>query len=207
MPAGTRIVGGGKKKKGKILCKEEEKDEYEMVEVEVENEENLKEEKKEELKEEEKKILEKEYLCKKVAIDWHGVLADSDNRVSEDSLCAVEKLLAKGIKVTILSYGGHDRNKQTLACLKELRIFEEIEYQFCGKKTGQSGKAAWMKHLGLGAIFDDDAKINKECLDRGLAIFPIIGKSGDHKDLGERAGGTIIPSHNLRDAIDLFLQM
>ena len=63
----------------------------------------------------------KKILCKKVAIAWHGVLADSDNGVS-DSLCAVEKLLAKGIHVTILSYRGHDRNKATLAALKELKL-------------------------------------------------------------------------------------
>ena len=36
----------------------------------------------------------KKILCKKVAIAWHGVLADSDNGVSEDSLCAVEKLMS-----------------------------------------------------------------------------------------------------------------
>lgn len=63
----------------------------------------------------------------------------------------------------IMSYGGHDRNKATLACLRNLRIFEELQYQFCSKKVGQYGKAAWCKHLGIGAIFDDDVKINEEC--------------------------------------------
>ena len=62
----------------------------------------------------------------------------------------------------IMSYGGHDRNKATLACLRNLRIFEELQYQFCSKKVGQYGKAAWCKHLGIGAIFDDDVKINED---------------------------------------------
>ena len=191
-------------------------DDNEKEEIQVEEEKKeetpAKKEEEKEAKNEEKKEEKKEkkkYLCKKVAIDWHGVLADSDNRVSEDSLCAVEKLLAKGIRVTILSYGGHDRNKQTLECLGVLRIFEELQYQFCSKKVGPYGKAAWCRHLGIAAVFDDDdddAKINQECWDNDLHIFPVIGRTGDHSDLAASSGGKVIPSHNLADAIDQFLQ-
>ena len=122
VPPGTEIVGAKKKEKKKKekkdLCKKEIEEEFE--EVEVEEEEPLqKEEKHENDKQEEVQQEQPIILCKKVAIDWHGVLADSDNRVSEDSLCAVEKLLEKGIEVTILSYGGHERNKATLNHLKE----------------------------------------------------------------------------------------
>ena len=134
------------------------------------------------------------------------MLADSDNRVSEDSLCAVEKFLAKGIRVAILSYGGHERNKETLQFLSELRIFDETQYQFCSKKVGPYGKAAWCKHLGLGAVFDDDCRINQECWDNDLHVFPVIGRTGDHSDLARDSGGKVIPSHNLGDAIDQFLQ-
>ena len=141
-----------------------------------------------------------------MAIDWHGALADSDNSLSEDSLCAVEKRLAQGIRVTILSYGGHERNKETLQCMKELRIYDEIQNQFCSKKVGPYGKAAWCKHLGLGAVFDDDCKINQECWDNDLHVFPVIGRTGDHSDLARESGGKVIPSHNLGDAIDQFLQ-
>ena len=187
-------------------------DEKEEIQVEEEKKEetNAKNEEKKEEKEEkneEKKEEKKKYLCKKVAIDWHGVMADSDNRVSEDSLCAVEKLLAKGIRVTILSYGGHDRNKRTLECLRELRIFEELQYQFCSKKVGPYGKAAWCRHLGIAAVFDDgDARINQECWDNDMHIFPVIGRTGDHRDLAASSGGKVIPSHNLADAIDQFLK-
>ena len=193
-----------KRRKKESLCKKEIVEEDEKEEIKVEEE--KKEEKHEKKEEKEEKKEEKKYLCKKVAIDWHGVLADSDNRVSEDSLRAVEKLLAKGIRVTILSYGGHDRNMQTLACLRELRIFEELHYQYCSKKVGPYGKAAWCKHLGIGAVFDDDAKFNQECWDNDLHIFPVIGRTGDHSDLAAGSGGKIIPSHNLGDAIDQFLQ-
>ncbi len=119
VPPGTEIVGGEEKKKERLYKKEEEEEEM------------------------------KEYLCKKVAIDWHGTMADNDNMVSEDSLRALEKLLAKGIKATILSYGGHGRNAETLRCLTELRIFSEIEYQFCSEKVGVYGKAAWCRHLDI----------------------------------------------------------
>lgn len=71
----------------------------------------------------------------------------------------------------IMSYGGHDRNKATLACLRNLMIFEELQYQFCSKKVGQYGKAAWCKHLGIGAIFDDDVKINEECFAKKSLFF------------------------------------
>ena len=207
VPAGTKIVGGEKKKKEKkekkgSLCKKEiEPGEEVTEEVQVEEEEAAltKAEEKEELKEE------KIFLCKKVAIDWHGVLSDSDNRVSEDSLCAVEKLLAKGHDVTIVSYGGHDRNKATLLALKELRIFPEISYQFVSRKTGQFGKCAWLKHLGIGCIIDDDVKINLECFEKSIQVYPILGHSGEHSALIEKSGGKVKQSANLRDAIDLFL--
>ena len=84
--------------------------------------------------------------------------------------------------------------------------FFMIQYQFCGKKVGLHGKAAWCKHLGLGAVFDDDCKINHECWRNKLHVFPIIGRTGDHSDLFRESGGKVIPSHNLGDAIDLFLQ-
>ena len=210
VPAGTKIVGGEKKKKEKkekkekkgSLCKKEIEPEEEVAEedqVEEEEAALTKAEEKEELKEE------KIFLCKKVAIDWHGVLSDSDNRVSEDSLCAVEKLLAKGHDVTIVSYGGHDRNKATLLALKELRIFPEISYQFVSRKTGQFGKCAWLKHLGIGCIIDDDVKINLECFEKSIQVYPILGHSGEHSALIEKSGGKVKQSANLRDAIDLFL--
>ena len=210
VPAGTRIVGGEKKKKEKkekkekkgSLCKKENvEDDSEKEEVQVD------EEKKEEshVPTEEEKEEKNKYLCKKVAIDWHGVLDDSDNRVSEDSLCAVEKLLAKGHDVTIVSYGGHDRNKATLLALRELRVFPEISYQFVTRKTGQSGKCAWLKHLGIGCIIDDDVKINLECFEKSIQVYPILGHSGEHSALIEKSGGKVKQSANLRDAIDLFL--
>ena len=210
VPAGTRIVGGEKKKKEKkekkekkgSLCKKENvDDDSEKEEIQVD------EEKKEEshVPKEEEKEEKNKYLCKKVAIDWHGVLADSDNRVSEDSLCAVEKLLAKGHDVTIVSYGGHDRNKATLLALRELRVFPEISYQFVTRKTGQSGKCAWLKHLGIGCIIDDDVKINLECFEKSIQVYPILGHSGEHSALIEKSGGKVKQSANLRDAIDLFL--
>ena len=97
-------------------------------------------------------------------------------------------------RVTILSYGGHERNMETLACLRDLRILEELQYQFCSKKLGPYGKTAWCKHLGLGAVFDDDANFEK-----GLHIFPIIGRTGDHSDLAAKSDGKVIPSHSLGD--------
>ena len=181
-----------------------EKEEIQVDEEKKEESPAKKEEEKEE-KKEEKNEEKKKYLCKKVAIDWHGVLADSDNRVSEDSLCAVEKLLAKGHDVTIVSYGGHDRNKATLLALRELRVFPEISYQFVTRKTGQSGKCAWLKHLGIGCIIDDDVKINLECFEKSIQVYPILGHSGEHSALIEKSGGKVKQSANLRGAIDLFL--
>ena len=46
----------------------------------------------------------------------------------------------------ILSYGGYERNIETLSCLRELRIFSEVEYQFCTKKIWQHNKVAWCRH-------------------------------------------------------------
>ena len=183
------IVGGEdakqkkNKKKKENLCKKEIEPEEEVAEeVQVEEEEAAlkKAEEKEELKEE------KKFLCKKVAIDWHGVLA-------------------KGHDVTIVSYGGHDRNKATLLALRELRIFPEISYQFVTRKTGQFGKCAWLKHLGIGCIIDDDVKINLECFEKSIQVYPILGHSGEHSALIEKSGGKVKQSANLRDAIDLFL--
>ena len=93
VPPGTEIVGAKvkkekKKKEKKNLCKKEIEEELEGVGVE-EEEPLQKEDKHENDKQEEVQQEQPIILCKKVAIDWHGVLADSDNRVSEDSLCAV----------------------------------------------------------------------------------------------------------------------
>lgn len=220
VPEGTPIVGGEvlckkdktkSKKKNKLCKKECEEDSSSKEELLVEeNNEEKKTEKKEEKKDEEtkdeEKIEEKKFLCKKVAIDWHGVLSDSDNRVSEDSLCAIEKLLAKGIEVTILSYGGHDRNKKTLAALKELRIFNELTYQFCTQKVGTYGKAAWCKHLNIGCIIDDDVAINMECFGKSIQVYTIIGWSGNHSGLEKISKGKVKASATLHDAIELFLQ-
>ena len=153
VPDGAEIVGGRvkkekKKKEKKNLCKkeieEEEFEEFEVEEAEPLQKEEKPENDKEPLQKEDKDENDKHpvILCKKVAIDWHGVLADSDNRVSEDSLCAVEKLFEKGIAVTIMSYGGDARNQKTLSHLKQLRWFDKVSYQFTTRKVGSSGKAA-----------------------------------------------------------------
>ena len=144
-------------------------------------------------------------LCKKVAIDWHGVLADSDNRVSEDNLCAVEKLLEKGIAATIMSYGGDERNKTTLNHLRALRWFDKASYQFTTRKVGSSGKAAWCRHLKIGCIIDDDVAICQECFAKSIQVFPIIGWSGDHRGLEHMSKGKVSASATLQVAIEKFL--
>ena len=52
--------------------------------------------------------------------------------------------------------------------LKELRVFSEVEYQFCSKKTRPYGKVAWCRHLKAGAIFADDTRVCNEAFTHGL---------------------------------------
>ena len=216
VPDGTEIVGGRvkkekKKKEKKNLCKkeieEEEFEEFEVEEAEPLQKEKKHENDKEPLQKEDKDENDKQpvILCKKVAIDWHGVLADSDNRVSEDSLCAVEKLLEKGIAVTIMSYGGDARNQKTLSHLKQLRWFDKVSYQFTTRKVGSSGKAAWCRHLKIGCIIDDDVAICQECFAKSIQVFPIIGWSGDHRGLEHMSKGKVSASATLQVAIEKFL--
>ena len=145
-------------------------------------------------------------LCKKVAIDWRGTLANDANEVSDSAIEAIEKLLGAGCQVYILSYCFQKRQEEVKGHLMSLDIFPRLSgAYFTTKKTGPGGKAFLCKKEGFEALFDDDPDIMKECWFEGIWPFP-VQTWHSHSPLEKGSGKWVQPSQTLEDAIKLFLE-
>lgn len=70
--------------------------------------------------------------------------------------------------------------------LRNLRIFGvaskhsllKVDFVPILQQIGPYGKAAWCQHLGIGAVFDDDCRINQECFEIRIGSLPVSGNAG-----------------------------
>ena len=144
-------------------------------------------------------------LCKKVAIDWRGTMANDQNFVRPSSLVAIEKLLAAGCEVYILSYCFDKRQAEVKGCAEALPIWDKLSgCLFTKKKTGPAGKAILCKKVGIEALFDDNADIMMECWDESVWPFP-IKTFHPHSPLEKGSLHFVEAKDTLEEAIDLFL--
>ena len=144
-------------------------------------------------------------LCKKVALDWHLTMADSDNKVRPETMKAVEKLLDHGVEVYILSYGSAKREAETRGHAQGLPFWSRLGGAlFTRAKTGLKGKAILCKKVGIEALFDDNAEIMRECWEQGVWPFP-ISSWHCHSPLEKGSYQWVQPRPTLEEAIDLFL--
>ena len=102
----------------------------------------------------------------KVGIDWHNTLQKGEgNSIPTYNEYALELLLEKGFKVTILSYCGEERRTQFLQAAWKLKSSSKLErIEACRIKTGVLGKAWLYKAYGITAVFDDRKEICEESL-------------------------------------------
>ena len=144
-------------------------------------------------------------LCKKVAIDWRGTMANDDNFVRPSTLVAIEKLLAAGCEVYILSYAFDKRQAETRGFAQALPIWDKLSgCLFTKKKTGPGGKAILCKKVGIEALFDDNADIMMECWNEHVWPFP-IKTFHSHSPLEKGSLHFVEAKDTLEEAIDLFL--
>ena len=97
----------------------------------------------------------------KVGIDWHNTLQKGEgNSIPTYNEYALELLLEKGFKVTILSYCGEERRTQFLQAAWKLKSSSKLErIEACRIKTGVLGKAWLYKAYGITTVFDDRKEI------------------------------------------------
>ena len=144
-------------------------------------------------------------LCKKVAIDWRGTMANDDNVVKPSTLAAIEKLLAAGCEVYILSYCFAKRQAEVRGHAEALPIWDKLAgCLFTTCKTGPKGKASLCKKVGIEALFDDNAAIMMECWEESVWPFP-IKTFHSHSPLEKGSLKFVQPKDTLEEAIDLFL--
>ena len=146
----------------------------------------------------------KKLLCKKVAIDWRGTMANNDNFVRPSTLVAIEKLLAAGCEVYILSYCFDKRQAEVKGHAEALPIWDKLSgCLFTKKKIGPHGKAILCKKVGIEALFDN-ADIMMECWDESVWPFP-IKTFHSHSPLEKGSFNFVEAKDTLEEAIDLFL--
>ena len=144
-------------------------------------------------------------LCKKVAIDWRGTMANDDNQVRPSTLVAIEKLLAAGCEVYILSYCFAKRQAEVKGHAEALPIWDKLSgCLFTKHKTGPHGKAILCKKVGIEALFDDNADIMMECWNESVWPFP-IKTFHSHSPLEKGSLHFVEAKDTLEEAIDLFL--
>lgn len=115
----------------------------------------------------------------KIAVDWHGVV-EVNEAVPHEHIQALNSLKLAGYEVVLLSYGGRERNANTLSFAKKAwHGWSEI--LFTGKKTGRKGKAALCHQKGIDTIVDDSRDICYESWEWGLEVLGVCHFSQVHK--------------------------
>ena len=118
-----------------------------------------------------------------VIVDWHFTLEVND-QVSDDNIKALEVLVEKCKRVTLLSYvASNQRAQQVQKDMQDLLpgdLYRRLGKAICWKKTGPGGKCdkSWAKQAAF--IFDDNKEICQECLRWGIQPFPINGPHQQH---------------------------
>lgn len=139
----------------------------------------------------------KPILCKKVGIDW-GILAD-------DLSGAIEKLLAAGVEVYILTQGSKATRQEVKQQAMALPIWDRMAgCLFTSEMVGPQGKATLCKKVGIEALFDDNDQIMQECWKESVWPFP-IKTFHSHSPLEKGSLFFVQPKETLEEAIDLFL--
>jgi len=148
----------------------------------------------------------------KVGLDWHNTLEKGGNNyIPQGIMEALEKLLAKGFKVYLLSYCFAKREQSFLQAAWSLPCFGKLaEITTCRKKTGVLGKTWLYKAWGVSHVFDDSADICKEALVKGLQVYPITTFREDHGWYDDPlqkgpfgsfrfAAAALLPAHGCKD--------
>jgi hypothetical protein len=143
----------------------------------------------------------------KVGIDWHNTLQMGEgNSVPTYNEYALELLLEKGFKVTILSYCGEERSTQCLQPAWKLKCNNKLaRIEWCRVKTGVLGKAWLYKACGITTVFDDRQEICEESLAKGLEAFPICNFREYHYWFRQQTGRQ--PYRTFAVAVQDFLRL
>ena len=116
----------------------------------------------------------KPLLPEMVAIDFHNTL-EVDDWVDEDTLHTLQRA---GVKVWVISFGGHKRNQATIQTLSRYRGTLIAHLSFTSQKSGWYGKAQLMQKWGVRYIFDDNEEVCNECEAAGMEVYRIGWHSG-----------------------------
>ena len=136
-----------------------------------------------------------------VGVDWHNTLqAWGNNQVPPYNLSALEKLLDKGFKVTILSFCFEKREAEVMENARALRCADRLEHiECCRGKVGPLGKTWLFLAWGITAVFDDNPQILQESLGKGLDVYPICTRHEHHTWFKGR------PHQTFASAVEAFL--
>ena len=123
-----------------------------------------------------------------IAIDWHNVI-ELKGTVPQQSLDALERLEKGGFHVHVVSYAGKQRAKEVRALVKGLGDKAAAwDLHIVDARCGPLGKAAFCLEKGIFTIVDDGADICKECLDKGMTVYPIQTHGNEHAWALSRCG-------------------
>jgi hypothetical protein len=109
----------------------------------------------------------------KLGLDWHNVI-EVRGRIPQQHHDCITDLLAKGVEISILSYGGAARNQDTNAWAETLPYFKRLRrVSFTETRLKTGGKADLCRQWGIRAFIDDSKDILQEMLKTGMVIYPI----------------------------------
>ena len=116
-----------------------------------------------------------------IGMDWHKCLEEG-GWVPPEHVAMLHELWDKGFKISLCSYMG---KSWTTSWYQEVLALPYVS-KFAGihdtqQRDGTRGKCYLYKTLGIKIAVDDSAEIMKECLERGLDVYPVQTKWEKHQ--------------------------
>eukprot|EP00435_Cladocopium_sp_Y103_P028363 s533_g7.t1 len=113
---------------------------------------------------------------KKIAVDWHGVLAlgyGNQATYNHYNNWWLDQLYSNGYEVHLLSFCGWKRSRQVYEwAWKEWSGWASVS--FTSDRTGPQGKSKWCLDYGITKIIDDNLDICRECQKDGIKVYPVV---------------------------------
>jgi hypothetical protein len=109
----------------------------------------------------------------KLGMDWHNCI-EIRGVIPQQHHDCITDLLAKGVELSVLSYGGPGRNQETNAWAETLPYFKRLKrVSFTETRLRAGGKTDLCRRWGIRAFIDDSKDILQEMLKDGMVIYPI----------------------------------
>eukprot|EP00435_Cladocopium_sp_Y103_P043667 s2869_g12.t1 len=120
---------------------------------------------------------------KKIAVDWHGVLAlgNGDQATYNPyNTCWLDQLVDHGYEVHLLSFCGWKRSREVYRwAWSEWSGWASVN--FVWQRIGPQGKSKWCLDHSITKLIDDNMDICRECQKDGIKVYPVADPNKGRK--------------------------